>query len=272
MEEGNDAKVVSAAPLSGLAVPASLHASLMARLDRLGSRAKQIAQIGAAIGREFSLDLLSSVSGIKPAELADNLASLTASNLIFQHRTGVDAIHIFKHALIRDAAYGTLLRGRRRALHASIAEALTERAGETSGVRPELLAHHWLEAGRPTRAFEFLVRAGESAHARAAHHEAAALFERAIAVLTREEATPINSAAIVDLRLQLHNALFPIGKLERALTNAEEAEQAAERLEDPLRLSRVLSRQTYLLGATGDLARAIVVGERALSLSLGQSG
>jgi tetratricopeptide (TPR) repeat protein len=112
-----------------------------------------------------------------------------------------------------------------------------------------------------------LVRAGESAHARAAHHEAAALFERAIAVLTREEATPINSAAIVDLRLQLHNALFPIGKLERALTNAEEAEQAAERLEDPLRLSRVLSRQTYLLGATGDLARAIVVGERALSLS-----
>ena len=272
VEEGNDAKVVSAAPLSGLAVPASLHASLMARLDRLGSRAKQIAQIGAAIGREFSLDLLSSVSGIKPAELADNLASLTASNLIFQHRTGVDAIHIFKHALIRDAAYGTLLRGRRRALHASIAEALTERAGETSGVRPELLAHHWLEAGRPTRAFEFLVRAGESAHARAAHHEAAALFERAIAVLTREEATPINSAAIVDLRLQLHNALFPIGKLERALTNAEEAEQAAERLEDPLRLSRVLSRQTYLLGATGDLARAIVVGERALSLSLGQSG
>jgi class 3 adenylate cyclase len=143
VEEGNDAKVVSAAPLSGLAVPASLHASLMARLDRLGSRAKQIAQIGAAIGREFSLDLLSSVSGIKPAELADNLASLTASNLIFQHRTGVDAIYIFKHALIRDAAYGTLLRGRRRALHASIAEALTERAGETSGVRPNC----WLTTG-----------------------------------------------------------------------------------------------------------------------------
>jgi class 3 adenylate cyclase/tetratricopeptide (TPR) repeat protein len=264
--DGDGANVVSTAPLPGLAVPASLHASLMARLDRLGSRAKQIAQVGAAIGREFSFDLLLSVSGIEPAELADNLASLTASNLIFQRRTGLDVTYIFKHALIRDAAYGTLLRGRRRTLHASIAEALTERARETSGIRPELLAHHWMEAGRPTSALEYLVRAGESAIARAAHREASVLFERAIAALMREDGTPTDPAAVLHIRLQLNNALFPIGELERDLTNLREAERVAERLEDTSRLTRVLAQQVYLIASTGDLARAIAVGERALSL------
>ena len=264
--DGDGANMISAAPLPQLAIPASLHASLMARLDRLGPRAKRVAQVGAAIGREFSFDLLLSVSGIKAAELADDMASLTASNLIFQRRTGLDMTYIFKHALIRDAAYGTLLRGRRRALHASIAEALTERADETSGIRPELLAHHWTEAGRPTKALEYLVRAGESAIARAAHREASILFERAIAALTLEDGTSTDPAAVLRVRLQLHNAIFPIGELERDLTNLGEAERLAERLKDTARLIRVLAQQAYLLGSTGDLARAIAVGERALSL------
>ena len=121
--EGDARQTAAAVPFSALAVPASLHASLMARLDRLGP-AKEVAQIGAAIGREFSHALLAAVVREPEAELQSALDRLIAAGLLFRQGVLPHATYLFKHALVQDAAYGTLLREPRRALHARIAETL----------------------------------------------------------------------------------------------------------------------------------------------------
>jgi predicted ATPase len=131
----------AAVPFPALAVPASLLASLMARLDRLGS-AKELAQIGAAIGREFSYPLLVGVVGKAEQEVQSALDRLITAGLLFPQGAPPDATYLFKHALVQDAAYGTLLREPRRALHARIAEALESQFAEVTDNQPEVLARH----------------------------------------------------------------------------------------------------------------------------------
>ena len=126
------------------------------------------------------------------------------------------------------------------------------------------------EAGLSVEAVKFWSAAGDNALARAANREACAFFERAIALLSEQEETPATLAAIVDLRRQLHQAIYPLGDLQRGRANMLQAEAAAERLGDPVRLSLVLSSQCYLLAATGDLLAAIDAGERALSCLAGR--
>ena len=146
--EGEDEarRTTATVPSPALAVPATLHASLMARLDRLGP-AKEVAQIGAAIGREFSHELLATVARKAAAELNSALDRLIAAGLLFRQGVPPHATYLFKHALIQDAAYGTLLRERRRTLHARIAETLESNFAEIAETRPELLARHFTEAG-----------------------------------------------------------------------------------------------------------------------------
>jgi predicted ATPase len=132
--------------LPPLAIPTSLHASLLARLDRLAS-VRLVAQIGAAIGREFPYALLRAVSRIAEDELQAALGRLIASELVFQRGTPPDAIYAFKHSLVQDAAHGSLLRNARQQLHAQIAEALETRSPEVMDSQPELLAQHYAEAG-----------------------------------------------------------------------------------------------------------------------------
>jgi len=144
--EGTALQMASAVPSPARAVPASLHASLMARLDRLG-RAKEVAQIGAAIGREFSYALLAAVARKPEAELQAALDRLTGAGLLSRQGIPPQASYLFKHALVQDAAYGTLLREPRRALHARIAETLESQFGDITANRPELLARHCTEAG-----------------------------------------------------------------------------------------------------------------------------
>ena len=145
--EGAARRTVAAVPSPALAVPASLHASLMARLDRLGP-AREVAQIGSAIGREFSHALLASVIRKPEAELGSALDRLVQAGLLFRQGVPPQASYLFKHALVQDAAYGTLLREPRRALHARIAETLESRFAETAESQPEILARHCTEAGR----------------------------------------------------------------------------------------------------------------------------
>ena len=141
--EGEARRTVAMIPSPTLSVPASLHASLMARLDRLGS-AKELAQIGATIGREFSYALLTAVARRPEAELAESLDRLVRSGLTSRQGSPPDATYVFKHSLVQDAAYGTLLREPRRALHARIAEAL-----ETSSPRsPRTSRSCWLVTAR----------------------------------------------------------------------------------------------------------------------------
>src|SRR5208282_1637525 len=137
---------VSVVPAPALAVPASLHASLMARLDRLGP-AREVAQIGSAIGREFSHALLAAVARKPEAELGSALDRLVEAGLLSRQGVPPQASYLFKHALVQDAAYGTLLREPRRGLHARIAETLESQFAEIAESRPELLAHHLTKAG-----------------------------------------------------------------------------------------------------------------------------
>ena len=204
LEAGAAEAAVTAARVlpARMAVPATLHASLMARLDRLGPAAREVAQVGAAIGREFSHELLAALAGRDAAELDGALDQLTSAGLLFRHGTGREARFLFKHALVRDAAYGTLLREPRRQLHASIARTLEERFPERVAAGPELVAHHLAEAGLAEQAVEYWWQAGQLASQRSALTEANKHFEAALRLL----ATLPETAAHADRRLEILTA------------------------------------------------------------------
>jgi predicted ATPase/class 3 adenylate cyclase len=183
---------LAASPSTGQAVPATLHAALMARLDRLDPTARDVAQIGATIGRDFfSHELLAAVFDADPVGLAAALDQLTAAGLVFRRGEGMEAGYLFKHALVRDSAYGTLLRDRRRGLHAGIARVVAARwtAGAADG--PETVAHHFTEAELPEPATAWWFKAGQLAAARSAyveavHHLRRGLDANALLPATRE--------------------------------------------------------------------------------------
>jgi class 3 adenylate cyclase/predicted ATPase len=165
--------------LPPLSIPTSLHDSLMARLDRLAS-VRLVAQIGAAIGREFSYALLRVVSRLSESELEAALARLVASELVFQRGAPPDAVYSFKHALVQDAAHGSLLRTSRQQLHAQIADALETHFSELIDSQPELLAQHYAEAGLIEKSVAYWARAGRRSAARSAMAEAAAQFQKGL--------------------------------------------------------------------------------------------
>jgi predicted ATPase len=177
--EGAARQTVAAIPSPALAVPARLHASVMARLDRLGP-AKEVAQMGATIGRQSSHILLAAVVHKPEAELASALYRLVAVGLLFQQGVPPHAIYLFKHVLVKDAAYGTLLRESRRALHARIADALEGQFADIAESQPELLAHHCTEAGQIERAASLWGKAGQRSLERSALVEAVKQLTRAI--------------------------------------------------------------------------------------------
>jgi len=181
---------VGTIPATSLAVPATLHASLMARLDRLGAIAKEIAQVGAAIGRGFSYELLAAAAQRSAAELRDGLRRLVDAELVFQRGVPPEATFLFKHALVQDTAYSMLLRGPRQALHARIAQALDTQSPELMNTQPELLAHHYAEAGLAERSAVYWGRAGHASAARSAMAEAAAQFQRGLDQLALLPETP----------------------------------------------------------------------------------
>jgi class 3 adenylate cyclase/predicted ATPase len=158
-------------PLPPLAIPATLHDSLLARLDHL-ARVKEVAQLGAAIGREFSHALLAAVGDRPEPELHAALDQLVQSGLIFRRGASPDATYIFKHVLVQDAAYGTLLKSRRQQLHARIAQVLEEKFPDVTEAQPELLANHCTEAGLIETAVQYWRRAGQRAVQRSANAEA----------------------------------------------------------------------------------------------------
>jgi predicted ATPase len=165
--------------LPPFAIPATLHDSLLARLDRLAS-VRRVAQIGAAIGRQFSYELLRAVSRLPEDELQAALARLVTSELVFQRGTPPVAVYSFKHALVQDAAHGSLLRGARKQLHAQIAEALEAHSPEMMDGQPELFAQHYAEAGLVEKSVAYWGKAGHRSAARSAMAEAAAQFQKGL--------------------------------------------------------------------------------------------
>jgi class 3 adenylate cyclase/predicted ATPase len=195
--DGTTERVVAAISSPSLAVPASLHASLMARLDRLGS-AREVAQIGAVIGREFSHSLLVTVGGKSDAELQSALNSLVEAGLLFAQGLHPNTTYLFKHALVQDAAYGTLLRDPRRALHARVAEALRDRF---ASIEPEVIAHHFTQAALSEPAIEWWGKAGERALRSSAYEEAIAHLENALVLAGTLVDSP--TRRLLRLRLQI---------------------------------------------------------------------
>jgi predicted ATPase len=178
--DGDEPSTLNRVPPSALAIPATLHASLIARLDRLGAVAREVAQIGAAIGREFSYEVLASIAQKTDTEVQTALSRLTDAELVFCRGTPPHATFLFKHALVRDVAYGSLLRGQRQQLHGRIADVLAEHFPTTVEAEPEVLAHHYREAGMAEAASTYFERAGDRAAARSAYIEATAHFRAAI--------------------------------------------------------------------------------------------
>ena len=174
-------EVVGAIPPSADTIPPALYASLAARLDRLGP-AKEIAQIGAVIGREFSHELLQELTDLPESRLGPALDRLVASGLVFRRGTPPASSYAFKHALVQEAAHGTLLRGKRQTLHARIAD-LLEQTSEMAERQPELVAQHYAEAGLNDKAVDYWIRAGKRSVARSAMAEAEAQLEKALARL-----------------------------------------------------------------------------------------
>lgn len=165
-----------------LSIPSSLHDTLLARLDQLGPE-RQVAQLASVIGREFSYPLLQAISTSAPAAVHEAIGALERAELVFADRSGVGARYVFSHALVREAAYETLLHSRRRQLHAAVAEALERQFPQTATETPELVAHHWSEAGRPELAIANWLLAGRRASERSEYREAIGHLQRAIELL-----------------------------------------------------------------------------------------
>jgi predicted ATPase len=238
----------AAVPSPALAVPASLHASLMARLDRLGL-AKEVAQIGSAIGREFSHALLAEVARKPEAELASALDRLIAAGLLFRQGVPPHATYLFKHALVQDAAYGTLLREPRRVLHARIAETLESQFKEIADNQPELLARHCTEAGLIEKAVGLWGKAGQRSLERSALREAAEQFIRGLGLFESLPTTAALRREQINFQVGLANApMHTAGRaapetkasIDQARLLIERAESLGDTLEDPLVLFSVL--------------------------------
>jgi class 3 adenylate cyclase/predicted ATPase len=235
-------------PSPALAVPASLQASLMARLDRLGA-AKEVAQIGAAIGREFSHALLAAVVRKPDGELTSAIDRLMGAGLLFRQGVPPYATYLFKHALVQDAAYGTLLRELRRALHARIAETLEGQFPEIAESQPELLARHYSEAGLIAKAAGLWGTAGQRSLARSALVEAIEQLTRALAQIATLPTTPALRREEIKLQVALISPLLHVkgyaapetkAAAERARRLIEHAEALGEPPEDPLLLFAAL--------------------------------
>ncbi len=293
-------RTVAAVPSRALAVPASLHASLMARLDRLGAPAKELAQIAAAIGREFSHPLLASVARQPAAELESALNRLVMAGLLFRRDEPPHATYLFKHALVQDAAYGTLLREPRRTLHARIAETIESEFADIAENRPELLARHWTEAGVIEKAAFLWGKAGQRSLARSALVEAAEQLRRALDQIATLPSTPVLRGEQIKLQIALVNALMhvkgyaapePKAAVEQARQFIERAEALGEPPEDPLMLfsalygvwaasyvafngdvTRELASQFVAIAEKQDQIVPLMIGHRLMANSLMLTG
>jgi predicted ATPase len=187
-------------------IPATLQDSLMARLDRLVT-AKAVAQYAAVIGRQFAYDVLSTVSQLDDVTLQRELGRLVAAEIVYQRGVPPQATYVFKHALIQDAAYESLLKSTRQQYHQRIAQVLEAQFPETAEAEPELLAHHYTEAGLNEQAVRYWYKAGQRASDRSAHLEAISHFTTGIALLQTLPETPEHTQHAVTLHIALGVAL-----------------------------------------------------------------
>lgn len=249
------AAVLATTSLAARTVPATLHASLLARLDRLGPAAKEIAQIGAVLGREFAYEVIEPVAQRDKEQLQASLRQLNDAGLLFCRGDPPHSSYLFKHALVQDAAYGTLLRGRRQELHARVAAVLERNFADRVERQPELLAHHLTAAGITERAVDEWLKAGKLAAVRLAHLEAIRHFKRGLATLAALTEGPMRDEREIELQLALGLSQFTTEGFQAS--EAYQVYTRAKELAERRRDSRQLFMATYGLWQSANGASRI---------------
>jgi tetratricopeptide (TPR) repeat protein len=249
-------------------IPATLHDSLTARLDRLGP-AKEVAQLAAVIGREFSYELLHAVAPICDSELQSALEKLIDAELIYARGIAPEATYQFKHALIQDAAYEALLKTRRKELHHRVAQTITEKFAAVAEVRPEVVARHWTQAGEAEPAVASWKKAGEVADARQAFKEAGEDYRRALAMLNTLPETQQRD----ERELELASALARVMQLTTGYSTPETREAAAHARTVAEKTGNLAGLVMHGVGTwatvyvSGDFQRAAAVADEVIDLA-----
>ena len=268
VEELTRAVLEAGAAAGVAAVPASLHASLMARLDRVPG-VKEVAQVAACLGREFAYPLLAAVSPVPEPELRAALERLAAAELLFARGEPPEAAYTFKHALVRDAAHESLLRTQRRELHARIVGVLEERFPETAETEPEPLARHCVEAGLTGEAVTYWHKAGRQAVARSAMEEAIAQLNRGLELLAGLPDGPARQRLELELQTTLGGALIAAKGWAAEATGAAFA-RACElcwKIGETPQLFPAMVGQWSFHFNRGEIDRSVTVGEELLRLA-----
>ncbi|MGI9449680.1 MAG: adenylate/guanylate cyclase domain-containing protein, partial [Geminicoccaceae bacterium] len=247
-------------------IPATLQSSLVARLDRLEA-AKETAQTAAVIGREFPYDLLKSVVDCSEHQLRDDLDRLVLSGMVNRQGRLPNATYSFKHALVQDAAYATILISERRRLHARIVQALEAVTGTNTTERIDSLAYHASQAELWEKAFTYLHQAGVKAMDRAGLLEAVAQFENALKVADKLPESKESLERTVDLRFELRNALWALGRFEAILNHLAHSVPLVAKLDDPVRQGWISVFESASLWQLGRSEQALDTAERALAVS-----
>jgi class 3 adenylate cyclase/tetratricopeptide (TPR) repeat protein len=251
-------------PTLALEVPRTVRATIASRIDRLRYEDKRLLQAASVIGDEVPVRLLEAVADVPVEEVRRGLDQLRAADLLDERALFPDLVYGFRHALVHDVAYESLLHDRRRSLHARILEAIEQLYPTRLAEQTERLAHHAFLGEVWDRAVGYCREAGARTLARMASWESVSFFERALAALAHR---PVDAALGVDLRFDLHNALVPLGQHARSVAVLREAAALAGSLGDQPRLARALSFESNVhweMGASDEAAR---VGERALAIA-----
>jgi tetratricopeptide (TPR) repeat protein len=255
--------------LSAHEIPVTLHDSLMSRLDRLGS-AKDVLQVGAVIGGEFSYELLHAVHRSSEQELENELRKLADADLLYFRGMPPDATYQFKHALVRDAAYEALLKSRRKELHWLVAQTIDERFREMKEAHPEVLARHWTEAGEIEPAIAEWSRAGRAAEARNAFHEAQESLQQSLALLNLLPESHERDGRELELRQSLVQ-MFHLTRgwaASETVAAFERVGVLAERSGDLLQLVGSMTQRSFHACVAGDFSTAAALADEALEFAL----
>jgi class 3 adenylate cyclase/tetratricopeptide (TPR) repeat protein len=253
-------------PVEQLKIPATVQAILAARIDRLRPEAKRLLQAAAVIGKDVPMPLLLAIADAPESEVRAELTHLQAAEFLYETRLFPDLEYTFKHALTHEVAYGGLLHDRQRVLHARITEAIERLSTERVAEQAERVAHHALRGELWEKTVAYLRQAGLRAMARAANREAIAHLEQALGALRRLPETRETTELAIDIRLDLRNALSPLGDRARIEEHLHEAEGLARTLGDQHRLGRIASGMATQCLYRGDYEGAVKFGQEALSI------
>ncbi|MCH7794344.1 MAG: AAA family ATPase, partial [Proteobacteria bacterium] len=253
-------------PLSGMTIPATLQDSLMARLDRLPN-IREVAQLGAVLGREFAYEMVQAIGSIEETTLQEGLGQLVDAELLYQRGRPPRAKYIFKHALVQDAAYDSLLLSHRRLLHGNVVTTIEQLFRGNLDDHAELLAFHAQRGELWEKALDFCLLAGRKANERSAYDEALSFLETGLKVAERVPENEDTLRTVIDIRLSMRPSLGAFGRYNHFLDVLSEAESAAQRLGDKYTTAHISVEKTHVLYQTGNVSDGVELGRKAVEMA-----